>query len=117
MQRFIFSINIQNYYLDMILLDQFRKSQKLIKWVGVCQNVESSPSGSNICLNSNTARRNSGNKFFCKGAKVKEENSSRTTAEQSQKQASIPLKKQTQLSSLDHCYAKDPNEEVKTGNR
>lgn len=55
--------------------------------------------------------------FFCKGARVKEKNSSRTTAEQSQKQASIPLKKQTQLSSRDHCYAKDPNEEVKTGNR
>ena len=33
-------------------------------------------------------------------------------AEQSEKQSSIPLQKQPRLSSLDHSYAKDPDEEV-----
>ena len=76
------------------------------------KNFQSSASGSNIPLNSNTAGRNSGNKSFLYGGpESKRKIQAKLPVEQSEKQPSIPLQKQSRLSSLDHCYAKDLGEE------
>ena len=83
--------------------------------VGQClskKNLLSSPNGSNISLNSNSAGSNSDNKSFFMGAGVKRKIQAELPAEQSEKQSSIPFQKQPWLLSLDHCYAKDPCEEV-----
>ena len=110
---------LQGEHPKLLFGDDLSRSIKEItetNKVGQClskKNFQSSPSGGNISLNSNTAGRNSGNKSFLYGwPGSKRKIQAKLPAEQSEKQPSISLQKQSRLSSLDHCYAKDSGEEV-----
>ena len=66
-----------------------------------------------ISLTSNIAGHNSGNKSFLYGGKVQREKFTPNCQQNNRKKQSfILLKEKPQLLSLDHCYAKDPSEEV-----
>ena len=79
------------------------------------KNFQSSPSRSNISLNSNTEGRNSGNRSFLYGGRGQRETFKPNCQQKNRKNSHpynslpIPLPKQLRLWSLDHCYTKDPS--------